>query len=143
LWFSLCSLTSVGYGELLPSTWLGRIFASLCAVLGVIMLSLTIPVISANFSNLYAHVMSRDQASLRIRRSSSAAVEPAEIASTADEDYVSTDFGQSATVYDKSSRATVDSVKETEDATQKWMATSHPKERRILSRETHRPSIPE
>lgn len=70
LWFSLCTLTSVGYGDLLPYTWLGRIFAALCAIIGVVMTSLTIPIISTNFALLYTHVMSRNLASVRIRRKS-------------------------------------------------------------------------
>lgn len=77
LWFSLCTLTSVGYGELIPHTWLGRIFASLCAVIGVIVISLTIPVISANFTTLFAHVRSRDRAMGRVRRNIAPSIHPA------------------------------------------------------------------
>lgn len=53
-------MTTVGYGDVYPSTPVGYIVGTACAVCGVLLVALTIPVISNNFTLFYRHVQSRD-----------------------------------------------------------------------------------
>ena len=45
--------TSVGYGELVPTSTVGKVVACLCAYYGVLLLALPITVIGSNFKKLY------------------------------------------------------------------------------------------
>lgn len=60
IWYSLETVTTVGYGDMYPVTWGGYIVGVVCQLVGVILLSLTIPVVSSNFSRFYAYAKTRD-----------------------------------------------------------------------------------
>jgi len=60
LWYSLITVTTVGYGDTYPVTWGGYVLGVMCQLVGVILLALTIPVISSNFLTFYAYAKSRD-----------------------------------------------------------------------------------
>lgn len=64
-WWAIITMTTVGYGDIAPSTPLGYIVGTCCAVSGVLMVALTIPVISNNFTLFYTHVRSRRRGSAR------------------------------------------------------------------------------
>lgn len=49
MWWSIETLTTVGYGDLIPVTPIGRFFASIIAVLGVCLFALPIGIIGAGF----------------------------------------------------------------------------------------------
>lgn len=57
-WLGLVTLTTVGYGDLTPESFLGKIACSLCALCGIIMMSLIIPIFVETFVQLYgiAHI---------------------------------------------------------------------------------------
>ncbi|XP_071809642.1 voltage-gated potassium channel KCNC1-like [Asterias amurensis] len=54
-YWAIVTITTVGYGDVVPRSWLGRIIAGMTAVIGVLTLALPIPVIVNNFSLYYTH----------------------------------------------------------------------------------------
>ncbi|MBB3808581.1 cyclic nucleotide-gated ion channel [Pseudochelatococcus contaminans] len=52
MWWSITTLTTVGYGDVVPQTDIGRMVGALTMVTGVIMLALPIAIISSSFSTL-------------------------------------------------------------------------------------------
>ena len=57
-WWAIITMTCVGYGDVVPSSPIGYVVGTACSVSGVLMLALTIPVISNNFTLFYMHVRS-------------------------------------------------------------------------------------
>jgi hypothetical protein len=61
-------MTTVGYGDMVPKTWAGIFVGSLCALSGVLVIALPVPVIVSNFSMFYSHTQARMKLPKKRRR---------------------------------------------------------------------------
>ncbi|KAH7698846.1 Protein SHL-1, partial [Aphelenchoides avenae] len=52
-WYAIVTLTTLGYGDLVPSTITGKVFGGICSLSGVLVIALPVPVIVSNFSRIY------------------------------------------------------------------------------------------
>uniref|UniRef100_A0A0N5AK04 BTB domain-containing protein n=1 Tax=Syphacia muris TaxID=451379 RepID=A0A0N5AK04_9BILA len=61
LWWAVVTMTTIGYGDMTPHTYLGRIIGSVCALAGVLTIALPVPVIVSNFAMFYSHTQTRSK----------------------------------------------------------------------------------
>lgn len=52
-WWTIITMTSVGYGDVVPTTIAGRLVGSFCAMCGIILFCLPTPVLVSNFVKYY------------------------------------------------------------------------------------------
>ena len=67
--WAIVTTTTVGYGDMYPTTVAGKLVGSLCAICGVLTVALPVPVIVSNFNYYYVreHEMAAAKASKKER----------------------------------------------------------------------------
>jgi potassium voltage-gated channel Shaw-related subfamily C protein len=68
LWWALVTMTTVGYGDMVPKTYVGMFVGALCALAGVLTIALPVPVIVSNFAMYYSHTQARAKLPKKRRR---------------------------------------------------------------------------
>lgn len=66
-WWTLVTMTTVGFGDVGPTSWAGKFMGILTQLLGIIVLALPITVIGSNFSAIYAHKLREQAEAERVR----------------------------------------------------------------------------
>ena len=68
LWWAIVTMTTVGYGDMTPKTYMGMLVGSVCALTGVLTIALPVPVIVSNFGLFYSHMQARAKLPKKRRR---------------------------------------------------------------------------
>lgn len=62
------TLTTVGYGDLSPSTFPGKLIGGLCALGGIFILTLPIPIVVNSFASYYKNRLWRNEVAYKKRQ---------------------------------------------------------------------------
>ena len=68
LWWAIVTMTTIGYGDMTPKTYVGMFVGSACALMGVLTIALPVPVIVSNFTMFYTHTQARSKLPKQRRR---------------------------------------------------------------------------
>lgn len=68
LWWAMITMTTVGYGDMVPRTYAGMMIGAVCALSGVLTIALPVPVIVSNFTMFYSHTQAREKLPRQRRR---------------------------------------------------------------------------
>ncbi|XP_056878371.1 potassium voltage-gated channel subfamily D member 2 isoform X2 [Takifugu flavidus] len=52
-WYTIVTMTTLGYGDMVPKTIMGKVLGSICSLSGVLVIALPVPVIVSNFSRIF------------------------------------------------------------------------------------------
>lgn len=60
-WWTVVTMTTLGYGDMYPRTWSGMLVGALCALAGVLTIAMPVPVIVNNFGMYYSLAMAKQK----------------------------------------------------------------------------------
>jgi hypothetical protein len=60
-WYTIVTMTTLGYGDMVPKTIAGKLFGSVCSLSGVLVIALPVPVIVSNFGRIYSQSQRQDK----------------------------------------------------------------------------------
>ncbi|XP_067855549.1 voltage-gated potassium channel KCNC2-like isoform X2 [Heptranchias perlo] len=60
-WWAVVTMTTLGYGDMYPTTWSGMLVGALCALAGVLTIAMPVPVIVNNFGMYYSLAMAKQK----------------------------------------------------------------------------------
>ncbi|XP_047123164.1 potassium voltage-gated channel subfamily C member 3 isoform X1 [Hydra vulgaris] len=69
-WWAIVTMTTLGYGDIVPQSGLGKLVGAICALSGILILALPVSVVGRNFTIFYAYA----QARLRLPQTKKAAL---------------------------------------------------------------------
>ena len=59
--WALITITTVGYGDMVPATLPGRFVSSFCAIIGILVIAMPIPIIATNFTDFYSNQRKKEK----------------------------------------------------------------------------------
>ncbi|ESN98791.1 hypothetical protein HELRODRAFT_162251 [Helobdella robusta] len=60
-WYTIVTMTTLGYGDMVPKTITGKLVGGICSLSGVLVIALPVPVIVSNFSRIYQQSQRSDK----------------------------------------------------------------------------------
>jgi potassium voltage-gated channel Shab-related subfamily B protein 1 len=68
IWLALTTISTVGYGDIVPKSLFGMVLGAITTILGVLIIDLPMPIINEIFDNFNRHLLARQQLPKQRRR---------------------------------------------------------------------------
>ncbi|CAF1163354.1 unnamed protein product [Rotaria sordida] len=74
VWLALTTITTLGFGDIVPKSLLGMILGAITTIFGVLIIDIPMPIINETFDNFNRHLLARQQLPKQRRRITPAAI---------------------------------------------------------------------